>query len=181
MIAAKASGRRCGRLGREGNPMEAKGFFASLFDYSFSAFITPKIIKLLYILSTIVVVLWTIIAILWGFKASTGFGIVMLVILGPLFFLFAMIYVRVFLELLIVFFRIHGDVNEINRRGAGETGIAVEPLRTPPPPQPALASAGPALVEAPVTPAPEARYCASCGTEQVPGKRFCTHCGAAVE
>jgi Domain of unknown function (DUF4282)/zinc-ribbon domain len=161
--------------------MQAKGFFASLFDYSFSAFITPKIIKLLYVLSTIGVALWTVIVILWGFRQSTGLGILMLLILGPIFFVLTMIYVRVLLELLIVFFRIHGDVNEINRRGAGETGTAVEALPTPPPPEPAPASAGPALVEAPTTPAPEARFCASCGAEQSPGKRFCTNCGAAVE
>jgi hypothetical protein len=57
----------------------------------------------------------------------------MLVILGPIFFVVSMIYVRVWLELLIVFFRIQGDVNEINRRGAGETVTAVEPcpLRRP--------------------------------------------------
>jgi hypothetical protein len=161
--------------------MQAKGFFASLFDYSFSAFITPKIIKLLYVLSTIAVALWTVIVILWGFRQSTGLGILMLVILGPIFFVITMIYVRVLLELLIVFFRIHGDVNEINRRGAGETGTAVEPLPTPPSPEPAPASAGPTLVEAPATPAPEARFCASCGAEQSPGKRFCTNWGAAVE
>ena len=40
--------------------MEAKGFFSSLFDYSFSSFITPKIIKVLYVLLTIAVSLWTL-------------------------------------------------------------------------------------------------------------------------
>ena len=33
--------------------MEAKGFFSSLFDYSFSSFITPRIIRVLYMLATI--------------------------------------------------------------------------------------------------------------------------------
>jgi hypothetical protein len=152
--------------------MQAKGFFASLFDYSFSAFITPKIIKLLYVLSTIVVGLWTLLVILWGFRQSSGLGILMLVILGPIFFVITMIYVRVWLELLIVFFRIQGDVKEINRRGEGEAGTTVEP---------APASAGPPAVEAPTTPAPEMSFCANCGAEQVPGKHFCTSCGSSVE
>jgi hypothetical protein len=159
--------------------MQAKGFFASLFDYSFSAFITPKIIKLLYVLSTIVVALWTLVVILWAFRQSTGFGIVTLAILGPIFFVITMIYVRVWLELLIVFFRIQGDVNEINVRGGGDAGTTAAPVS--PAPEPAPASAGSALIEAPVTPAPEARFCASCGAEQTPGKRFCTACGGAVE
>jgi hypothetical protein len=152
--------------------MQATGFFASLFDYSFRAFITPKIIKLLYILSTIVVGLWTLLVILWGFKQSTGLGILMLVILGPIFFVITMIYVRVWLELLIVFFRIQGDVNEINVRGGGQAGTAVEPMPS---------SAGPPMVEPPTTPAPEMSYCANCGAGQSPGKRFCTACGSAVE
>jgi len=57
--------------------------------------------------------------ILWAFRQSTGLGIVMLVILGPIFFVITMIYVRVWLELIIVFFRIQGDVFEINQRGGG--------------------------------------------------------------
>jgi Domain of unknown function (DUF4282) len=157
--------------------MQAKGFFASLFDYSFSSFITPKIIKLLYILSTIVVGLWTLFGILWAFKQSTGFGIVTLVLLGPIFFMITMIYTRVWLELLIVFFRIQGDVYEINRRGSGSP---VEPVS--PEPKPIPASGGPPIpVEPPLTPAPEARFCGNCGAEQDLDKRFCTRCGSAVE
>jgi hypothetical protein len=156
--------------------MQAKGFFASLFDYSFSAFITPKIIKLLYVLSTIVVGLWTLFGILWAFKQSTGFGIVTLVLLGPIFFMITMIYTRVWLELLIVFFRIQGDVYEINQRGSGSPAEPVSPE-----PEPIPASGGLVPVEAPLTPAPEARFCGSCGTEQDLDKRFCTRCGSAVE
>src|SRR5262245_9012275 len=85
---------------REGKLMQAKGFLASLFDYSFSTFITSRIIKVLYILTTIVLVLWTIAVILWAFNASTGLGIGMLLIGGPIFFLISLIYSRVVLELI---------------------------------------------------------------------------------
>jgi hypothetical protein len=81
--------------------MQAKGFFASLFDFSFSSFVTPKIIKVLYVLMTVVVALWTLLFVLWAFRASTGFGLLTLVILAPIFFVISMIYVRVGLELLI--------------------------------------------------------------------------------
>src|SRR2546421_8207728 len=99
--------------------MQAKGFFGSLFDYSFSSFITPRIIKVLYVLMTISVSLWTLAVILVAFKASSALGIFVLLIGAPLFFVIMMIYARVGLELLMAFFNIHGDVAEINRRGGG--------------------------------------------------------------
>jgi hypothetical protein len=181
MIAAGSiSGVRLASLGSPsagGNLwMQAKGFFASLFDYSFSSFVTPKIIKLLYVLMTILVALATLLLILRAFKSSTGAGILVLLVVGPIFFVISMIYVRVGLELLIVFFRIHGDVQEINLRG-GAGNPSASPVS--PSTEPALAPASPA--EPPSTAAPEARFCANCGTEQSPGKRFCTVCGAAVE
>lgn len=101
--------------------MQAKGFFSSLFDYSFTSFVTPRIIKVLYVLATIVISLSTLALILAAFKGSSGFGVVMLVV-GPLFFLLSMIYARVFLELVIVFFRINGNVQEIRD---GRSGGAV--------------------------------------------------------
>src|SRR4051812_20838468 len=97
----------------ERKPMQAKGFFGSLFDYSFSSYITPRIIKILYVIATVLVVLWTLVIILAAFKTSTGLGIVALLIGGPIYFVIAMIFVRVGLEYLSAFFRIHDDVQEI--------------------------------------------------------------------
>jgi len=153
--------------------MEAKGFFSSLFDYSFSSFITPKIIKVLYVLLTIAVSLWTLALILISFSASSGLGILMLLVGGPIFFVIAMIYVRVALELAIVFFRIHADVEEINRRGGG-TG-RVPPVSPAAPTEPGPV---PAPAAAPLT---AGRFCDNCGAERSPGKRFCQGCGEPLE
>lgn len=51
-----------------------------------------------------------------------------LVVIGPLFFLFAMIYAHVGLELLMVIFRIHEDVRELNQRagGVGSTSVPID-------------------------------------------------------
>lgn len=115
--------------------MQPNGFLNSLFDYSFSSFITSRIIKVLYVLTTIVVALWTLLLILAAFNASSGLGLVTLLFIGPLFFLIAMIYARVGLELLMVIFRIHEDVREINQRagGAGAAAVSVEPAPVSPP------------------------------------------------
>jgi hypothetical protein len=186
--------------------MQAKGFFSSLFDYSFSSFVTPRIIKVLYVLATIVISLWTLLLVLAAFNASDGFGVLMLVIGGPLTFLISMIYARVFLELVIVFFRINGNVQEIRD---GRSGGAMQPAPipdTPPGDAPVVAPAGsppetgqqPAATVTAVEPNPEAapaagsssasepasapppaRFCENCGAERRPGGGFCTSCGQA--
>lgn len=172
--------------------MQAKGFFGSLFDYSFSSFITPRLIKVLYVLMTIAAALWTLLVILVAFKASSALGILALVIGGPMFFVITMIYVRVGLELVMAFFHIHGDVEEINQRGGG-TGDSRTAFAAPGPAPPPAGAAEPTSEAAPAdasssSPAPipaapptEARFCDNCGTERSPGKRFCTGCGQPLD
>jgi Domain of unknown function (DUF4282)/zinc-ribbon domain len=186
--------------------MQAKGFFAALFDYSFGSFVTPRIIKILYVLATILISLWTLLLILAAFNVSGGAGVVMLLVGGPLLFLIAMIYARVFLELVIVFFRINGNVQEIrDGHGGGakqpapipETPLVDAPVIAPaespleagpepevtpttvePSPEMALAASAPA--PEPAAPPPEpTRFCENCGAERSPGARFCTNCGHA--
>jgi hypothetical protein len=175
--------------------MQADGFFGSLFDYSFSSFITSRIIKVLYALTTVVVALWTLTIVLLAFRSSTGLGLVALLVAGPIFFLIMMIYVRVALELLMAIHRIHEHVDEINQRGRGG---AVVVASASPPPETALAPAVtaptaqpapetmPVVVSAsvadpaPVSP-PLARFCQNCGEERRPGKGFCTACGEPVD
>ena len=172
--------------------MQAKGFFASLFDFSFSTFITSRIVKVVYVLTTIVVALWTLFFILLAFRVSKAFGIIALLLLGPIFFVITMIYVRVALELIMVIFRIHEDVDDINQR-VGRAPVSPAPL---PPrtgldptfsgtPTESASEVAPVVVSSPApepapAPQPEARYCESCGTERSPGKNFCISCGAAL-
>lgn len=115
--------------------MTNKGFLGSLFDYSFTSFVTSKIVRLLYVLTTLVVALWTVAFIVIAFSLSTALGVLMLLIGGPVFFLMSLIYVRVALELMIVFFRISENVQAINERGgaaeADETFVAALPVPAP--------------------------------------------------
>lgn len=99
---------------------EGAGFFASLFDFSFTEFITTKMIKFLYGLGMLlggVVALGMIIA---GFAQSAIIGIVFLV-LSPLIFLLYVIGARVWLELVIVLFRIAEHTAEIAKQ-RGQAG-----------------------------------------------------------
>ena len=58
---------------------ERKGFLGALFDFSFSEFITIKLIKILYILGIIFSTIVAIIFIVSGFNISTVVGIIFLI------------------------------------------------------------------------------------------------------
>jgi hypothetical protein len=86
--------------------MDSKGFFASLFDLSFSSLVTPKIIKIIYVITLIGIGLTAIFFIIAAFNQSSGFGAVTLLIIAPIFSLFYLVYARVFLEFFIAIFRL---------------------------------------------------------------------------
>jgi len=82
-----------------------KGFFEALFDFSFSEFITARLIRLLYVLALIGLALVAVVSIFTGFVEGFGEGLLRL-ILSPIFFLLGAIVTRIYLELVIVIFRI---------------------------------------------------------------------------
>jgi uncharacterized membrane protein len=86
--------------------MEPKpGLVASLFDFSFNEFITTRIIKFIYALGIVVAAIGAIGFIISGFANSAGVGVLFL-LLSPLAFLLYVVMIRVWLEVLIVIFRI---------------------------------------------------------------------------
>ncbi|ASU84658.1 DUF4282 domain-containing protein [Nocardiopsis gilva YIM 90087] len=106
--------------GAPGQPMPTeKGFFGSLFDFSFREFVTSKIIKLLYILWLVLIGIFTLSGVItsFGFMAIepvSGFLGLLGTILGGA---IAVLITRVGLELLIVVFRISEDLSAIRKRG----------------------------------------------------------------
>ena len=91
---------------------EKKGFLGALFDFSFSEFITIKLIKILYILGIIFSTIVAIIFIVSGFNISTGVGIIFL-ILSPIIFLLYVILIRIWLEIIIVVFKIAENTKQL--------------------------------------------------------------------
>lgn len=106
---------------------EAKGFFASLFDLSFSSLVTTKIIKVLYVITLVLIGLGYIVFTLSAFSADPAAGALVLFILGPLVALFYVVYARVFLEIVIALFRIM----ESNVEMAGLMRGQSQPVATP--------------------------------------------------
>jgi hypothetical protein len=92
---------------------EPKGFIGSLFDPSFDELITPRVIKVLYILFMIAIGLFALLFVISAFAQDTAFGVVTLFVLAPLGGLLYLILARVYLELIIVIFRIRDAADRI--------------------------------------------------------------------
>ena len=92
-----------------------KGFFALLFDVSFSEFLTPRLTTFIYCLSLVILTLIFglafVLAVGSGLQlmnqhAAAGLGIMLLAVIGvPTAYLLNVIFIRVNLELIIVTFR----------------------------------------------------------------------------
>lgn len=81
------------------------GSFGALFDFSFRSFITLKLIKVIYFIVFILAVLAVIGIIIAGFQNSTNMGLAAL-LFSPIVFLVYVLMARVWLELIVVLFRI---------------------------------------------------------------------------
>jgi hypothetical protein len=111
--------------------MESKGFFGSLFDLSFSSLVTPKIIKIIYVLTLIGIGLTAIFFIIAAFHQSSGFGALTLLIIAPIMSLVYLVYARVFLEFFMAIFRLAETNAELVSLKRIEMGLDVPPAAEP--------------------------------------------------
>jgi Domain of unknown function (DUF4282) len=96
---------------------QEKNFFAALFDFSFNSFINTRVIKVLYVLVVILTVLGALASTFAAFKVNATLGLLTLVIADPLYIIIVLTLWRLFLEALIVFFRMGEDVRTLRERG----------------------------------------------------------------
>jgi Domain of unknown function (DUF4282) len=92
-----------------GNIDSPGSFFANLFDFSMSRFITPSIIKILYVLGIVIVSLFALFVLIASINNDQP---VAGLLLAPLYWFFGVIYTRVLLELVIVLFRIERNTRQ---------------------------------------------------------------------
>lgn len=97
---------------------DSKGFLGSLFDFSFTSFVTPKIIKVLYVLITVWTVIWALIFLRYGFKYGGAVGgFFTLLVVDPILILITLGAYRMVLELFMVVHRMHEDLKAVRERG----------------------------------------------------------------
>lgn len=87
-----------------------KGFFGALFDFKFDHFITPIIVKVVYVLALVGLVLGWLFFMLAAFSQSTGAGIAILV-LGPIAIVIYLAFIRMTLEFYLAVVRLSEDVH----------------------------------------------------------------------
>ena len=86
--------------------MEEKSFLETLFDLSFTEFVTTRLIKVVYVLGIIGAALAGLQRIYLAFRIG-GFGSGLLtLVVTPLLFLVAVLLVRIWCEMIIAIFRI---------------------------------------------------------------------------
>jgi hypothetical protein len=90
---------------------QASGFVSALFDFSFSTFATPKIVKFVYLLATIFIALGFLSWVIGAFSANFGLGIAVL-ILGAIAALVWLAFIRMTLEIYYAVVRMSQDVNQ---------------------------------------------------------------------
>ena len=95
---------------------DGRGFLSALFDFSFTSFVTTRIIKVLYVLIMILTVLGALAYTFLAFDASPVFGFLVLIIGDPLFIIIVMAFWRLVLESFVVRFRIAEDVRALRER-----------------------------------------------------------------
>jgi hypothetical protein len=89
-----------------------RGLIESLFDTSFSDFITVRFIRFLYVVSLVLAGL-AVIAFVFGALANSWLGGIFCAIIAPVLFLLYAIGIRIWLELILVIFRIEENTRPV--------------------------------------------------------------------
>ena len=95
--------------------------FSSLFDLSFRRFITLGIVKILYILVLVLIAIGWLIGVVSGFSQGAGAGLIGLVVVS-IAALIQVIFARVWLELIVVIFRIGENTSILAAKNEGGAG-----------------------------------------------------------
>lgn len=97
--------------------LEAKSFIGSLFDFSFSSFVTLRVIRVLYVLITVFYSLIALTFFISLLAKHTPASIIIAIVGVPIVYFIYLIIARITMEVLMVIFNIGKDVRRIRERG----------------------------------------------------------------
>jgi len=92
-------------------PPSARGFFGALFDFSFEHFVTPMLVKIVYVLALIALGLGFLIFLVAAFAQDAASGVFVLV-LGPIGVLLYLCLIRMTLEFYLAITRMSQDIHQ---------------------------------------------------------------------
>jgi hypothetical protein len=87
-----------------------KGFFGALFDFRFEHFITPMIVKFVYVLVMVALVIGWLVFLVAGFADSVTSGVFALVV-GPILLVLYLAFIRMTLEFYLAIVRMSQDIH----------------------------------------------------------------------
>lgn len=96
--------------GPGGPPPPKKGFFGALFDFSFEHFVTPMIVKVVYILAIVGLGITWLVFLAASFSQGVGSGLAVL-LLGPIAIVFYLCLIRMMLEFYLAVTRMSQEVH----------------------------------------------------------------------
>jgi hypothetical protein len=94
---------------------QTKGFLGSLFDFSFKSYVTPKIIRVVYVLVVVFVVIGYLAVTISWFNDSAAKGLAVL-IFGAIGSILYLAMVRMVLEFFMAVFRMSEDIHVMRAR-----------------------------------------------------------------
>ena len=97
--------------GAEPAPAPAKGFVARIFDLSFTEFVTPSLIKVIFLIGIVGAGLMSIL-VFAAFANQGGGSVVVGIIVAPLIFFVYVLFARVLSELYLILFRIEENTRK---------------------------------------------------------------------
>ena len=90
---------------------EGAGFFSALFDFSFTNFVTPILVRFVYLLATVALVATWLVLLFASFLRGFGSGLSVLV-LGPIFLVIYLAVIRMTLEFYLSVVRMSEDIHK---------------------------------------------------------------------
>ena len=99
--------------------IQSIGFVQALMDFSFTQFVSESLVKILYYLGIVLFAIFGITAVVVGFTNGVSYGIGAL-IMAPVLFVVFVVALRVFLEFVIVVFRIADFTRQIAENTASQ-------------------------------------------------------------
>ena len=97
--------------------IDAKSFVRSLYTFNFDQLVAPKVLRVLYAMSVVLLSIGAVVVLLATLASGEGSVIVFGLIVVPILYAIYLIFTRVAYEMIAAFFRMADDVRAIRRGG----------------------------------------------------------------